>query len=299
MNEIDIVYTYVNSNDNEWKLKRENTKKLYYDPKINNIDSNISDRYDDNDELKISLRSIEKYFIECVRNIYIVTDNHIPEWLNISHEKIKIIDHKDIIPNEYLPTFNSHIIELFLHKIPNISSPFIYLNDDIIFMKPLSINNFISDTNKFFVCLNKNQYTKKGEPNIHEYGYRSAWKNSNKWLDHNFINEPRRKMEHSPMIIYPHIVDEILNKMDLKFHNQRFRSIYDYNILCSVYMYYSLYSNYAIENDNIKCESIFNGDNLTKLKDISEIDILCINSYSKDVFEYLLNKFIEKSSFEI
>lgn len=45
-------------------------------------------------------------------------------------KKIKYINHEDIIPKQYLPTFNSHIIETFIFRIPNLSEYFIYLNDD-------------------------------------------------------------------------------------------------------------------------------------------------------------------------
>ena len=34
--------------------------------------------------------------------------------------KLKLVSHKDYIPAEYLPTFNSNVIELWLHKIPEL-----------------------------------------------------------------------------------------------------------------------------------------------------------------------------------
>lgn len=46
----------------------------------------------DNEELRFSLRSIEK-FAPWVRHIYIVTNGQIPYWLNLSHPKISIIKH--------------------------------------------------------------------------------------------------------------------------------------------------------------------------------------------------------------
>ena len=44
---------------------------------------------------------------------------------------VEVVLHKDIIPKEFLPTFNSCTIELFLHKIPDLSEHFIYVNDDM------------------------------------------------------------------------------------------------------------------------------------------------------------------------
>ena len=45
------------------------------------------------------------------------------------------MDHREIIEQEYLPTFNSHVIEANLHKIPNLSEHFIYFNDDVFVAK--------------------------------------------------------------------------------------------------------------------------------------------------------------------
>lgn len=296
---MDIVYTYVNMNDTNWNTKRQLMKQIYYNPDINNTDSNIENRFIDNNELMLSIRSVEK-FIPWINKIYIVTDNHFPEWLNINHEKINIIDHKDIIPAQFLPTFNSHVIELFLHKIQNLSETFIYLNDDVIFTKKIQIEDFIND-DKISVFLDKN-YAKNGVPNVNEYAFRSAWKNSNKWLDEHFFVEKRYKMSHAPIIINKHIMNEIWDIMYDKlifFCSQKFRSIVDYNVLCSIYIYYSMYKGFAIKNDRLKCISIFDNDDLSKIYN-KDCDIVCLNTYSKNIFEYIQNVFLfEKSDFEI
>lgn len=296
---MDIVFTYVNSNDENWRLKRLDTKEKYYDVTINNFDSNISARYDDHNELLYSLKSVEKY-LPWINSVYIVTDNQIPECLNeCTHSfsesfksKIKIIDHTEIIPKEYLPTFNSHVIELFLHKIPGLSSPFMYLNDDVIFLKEMKLSNFIQkndDEGKIVVFLDK-CFTKKGKPNVEEYGFRSAWKNSNRWLDDNFKIEDRKKMSHAPMIIDINIMNTIWEIMYSELINvckMRFRSIIDYNVLCSIYIYYCLYKNKAVISEGVKCKSIFSDTIITNISELEEIDILCVNEYNEKIFEYL------------
>lgn len=303
---IDVVYTYVNMNDNEWSTKKRETREKYYDPQINNFDSCLSKRYEDNGELKYSLRSLEK-FANWVRNIYIVTDNQKPEWINecdeITKTKLKFIDHKNIIPEKYLPTFNSHVIELFLHKIPNISSPFIYLNDDVILIKPLLPIELIPHENCYYVFLDKKMYTHVGEPNVSDYAFRSAWKNSNKWLDDNFKYERRRKMCHAPMVIYPDIIETLWSKMYSQLIitcEQRFRAITDINLLCSVYIYYGIYVDRAIESENVAV-TIFNDDD--ENKKLNEIDeytkFYCPNStFTETTQKYLDNLFPEKSIFE-
>ncbi|MEX6253875.1 hypothetical protein [Providencia huaxiensis] len=49
--------------------------------------------------------------------IHFVTCGHYPNWLDINNHKINFVKHSDFIPKEYLPTFNSHTIELNLHRI--------------------------------------------------------------------------------------------------------------------------------------------------------------------------------------
>jgi hypothetical protein len=53
----------------------------------------------------------------------------VPKWVN--REKVKVVLHKDFIPEEYLPTFCSTTIEMFLGFIPGLPERFIYANDDI------------------------------------------------------------------------------------------------------------------------------------------------------------------------
>ena len=80
----------------------------------------------DFDQLLYSLRSIELY-APWIRHVFIVTNGQIPYWLDL--ERVTIITHNDIYPDKsHLPTFSSPSIETHLHRIPNLSERFIYLN---------------------------------------------------------------------------------------------------------------------------------------------------------------------------
>ena len=95
---IDLVYTWVDGNDENWLKKKANfeiSNGLEPDKLIN--------RYRCNDELKYSLRSVEKY-APWANHIYIITDNQIPDWLNADNSKITIVDHTEIMPKGCLPT---------------------------------------------------------------------------------------------------------------------------------------------------------------------------------------------------
>ena len=132
---IDLVYLWVDGNDPEWLEK----KQLFMDKKINTVG-----RYQDNQELKYSLRSVEKH-LPWIRKIFIVTDNQVPPFLDINHPKIEIVNHSEIIPKEILPTYNSVIIEYFIYKIPDLSEHFLYANDDIFIRVNLAPSFFFQD----------------------------------------------------------------------------------------------------------------------------------------------------------
>lgn len=141
--DIDLVYLWCDGNDPEFQRKKleafEKTNKS-----LLNKDGLVNARFVNSDELKYSLRSAEKY-APWIRNIYIVTYEQVPAWLNTKHPKIKIIDHKDIIPQKYLPTFNSNVIEIFLPMIPDLSEHFLYANDDMFFWGDVDKDFFFNE----------------------------------------------------------------------------------------------------------------------------------------------------------
>ena len=124
--EIDLVYLWVDGNDPTWRSK----KSAFTGEEITSSENDFRGRYSNNDELRYSLRSVEKH-IPWVRKIFVVTDNQIPDWLDIVHPKIAVIDHSEILPSDALPCFNSSVIEYFLYKIPGLSEHFLYANDDM------------------------------------------------------------------------------------------------------------------------------------------------------------------------
>ena len=151
--DIDLVYLWVDGNDPKWQKKRSSLfKKIGINTSIN-----FNGRYSNNDELKYSLRSVERY-APWIRKIFIVTDNQTPAWLDIKNPKIKIIDHKEILPYESLPCFNASVIEHFLHKIPNLSEHFLFSNDDTFFNKTVIPTNFFGKDGFPIVRLNRKPF---------------------------------------------------------------------------------------------------------------------------------------------
>ena len=87
-------------------------------------------RFRDWGTLKYLLRGIETK-MPFIRNVYLVVSHpsQVPEWAD--REQLKIVLHKDIIPAEFLPTFNCNPIEMHLHRIPGMDEEYIYFNDDM------------------------------------------------------------------------------------------------------------------------------------------------------------------------
>lgn len=127
MDKIDIVMTWVDGNDPEWKRQ-----KAEWELKIKGIDSSSNNdaRYREWDNIQYIFRGIEKY-MPWVNMVHFVTWGHTPKWLNKECKKLHIVNHKDFIPENYLPTFNSNAIELNLHRIQGLEDMFINFNDDM------------------------------------------------------------------------------------------------------------------------------------------------------------------------
>ena len=146
--DVDIVITWV-ENSPEFQKEKEKwlSKGGYQKPSI--------PRYSDNLELKYLLRSIEKNFPN-YNNIYLVVkDGQFPKYLKQDSDRLIVINHSDIIPKENLPLFNSRAIEMYIHRIPNLSEYYIYSNDDFIFNNPISKNFYIDDDKLPYVLFTK------------------------------------------------------------------------------------------------------------------------------------------------
>ncbi|KAM9495596.1 N-acetylglucosamine-1-phosphotransferase subunits alpha/beta [Clarias gariepinus] len=101
-------------------------------------------RFEDNEELRYSLRSVERH-APWVRHIFIVTNGQIPSWLNLDNPRVTVVSHEEIFQNQsHLPTFSSPAIETHIHRIPGLSQKFIYLNDDVLFGKDVWPDDFYS-----------------------------------------------------------------------------------------------------------------------------------------------------------
>ncbi len=123
--DIDFVITWVDMNDPKWQAKFS----IYSGHKDNTKNGVSKARFRDNGFLKYWFRGVDK-FAPWVRKIHFVTDGQKPEWLDENHPKINLVNHEDFIPSQFLPVYNSAVIERYIHKIPGLTEHFVYFNDD-------------------------------------------------------------------------------------------------------------------------------------------------------------------------
>ena len=136
---IDIVYLWVDGRDPAWRLKRQAADAALspHHRGAMGLHGNVEGRFRDNDELRYSLRALERFF-PAHGHVYIVTDAQVPHWLRPS-SGLSIVDHRDLIPAHALPTFDSCHIESYIHRIPGLSEQYFYFNDDVFFGAPVDL----------------------------------------------------------------------------------------------------------------------------------------------------------------
>lgn len=131
---MDIVITYVNGLDPLWQKEYEK----YTNTPI------LEKRFRDWGTLRYLFRGIAEN-MPFIRKVHLVVaqESQVPEWIN--REQVNIVLHKDIIPAEYLPTFNCNPIEMHLHRIKDLDEEYLYFNDDMFAMKPCSSEDFFRE----------------------------------------------------------------------------------------------------------------------------------------------------------
>jgi hypothetical protein len=132
--DIDLIVSYVNSSDNNW-LRDYGTATKTHNP------SQV--RFRSWGTLKYLLRGVDKY-MPFVRKVVLVVsrESQVPVWIN--PENVRVVYHKDFIPSQFLPTFNSCTIESFFWNIPDLADRVIYLNDDMFPTAPMTEENFFT-----------------------------------------------------------------------------------------------------------------------------------------------------------
>lgn len=138
--DIDFVVTWVDMSDPEWQKDF-----IKYSSTGDNTKNGVSKaRFRDQGFLRYWFRGVEK-FAPWVRKIHFVTSGQKPDWLDENNPKIHLVSHKDFIPERFLPTYNSVVIERYMHRIPGIADHFVYFNDDFFIINSIGPERFFRD----------------------------------------------------------------------------------------------------------------------------------------------------------
>ncbi len=138
--EIDFVITWVDMSDPEWQAEFSR-----YSGDKGNTKNGVSEaRFRDYGFLKYWFRGVEK-FAPWVRKIHFVTNGQKPEWLDADNPKLHLVRHADYIPEQFLPTYNSVVIERYVHRIPGLADRFVYFNDDFYLINDISTDRFFKN----------------------------------------------------------------------------------------------------------------------------------------------------------
>ena len=131
---MDIVITYVDGLAPVWQKSYEE----YTNTPI------LEKRFRDWGTLKYLFRGIEKN-MPFIRKVHLVVsgESQVPAWVN--RDEVNVVLHSDIIPQEYLPTFNCNPIEMHLHRIEGLDEEFLYFNDDMFPMRECKPTDFFRD----------------------------------------------------------------------------------------------------------------------------------------------------------
>lgn len=147
---IDAVYLWVSDQGPEFQQTLQSARRMAAHG--DQDDATACRRFRDHGELRYSLRSLERH-ARWIRHVFVVTNGQLPEWLETRNPRLRCVRHDEIFTDpDSLPTFNSHAIELQLHRIPGLSRRFLYFNDDLFLGRDISRDDYINgpDAQKFY-----------------------------------------------------------------------------------------------------------------------------------------------------
>ena len=150
MAEIDLVIPMVFPQDAEWQ--RDYTRRFGNDGAA--AQGNVRFRSWGTEKLLVGC--CRKY-MPWVRTIYLLlaSESQVQEWMKADGDggetagerdtglpSVRIVFHREFMPEGVLPCFNVLTMEMFLHRIPGLSEYFIYSNDDFFPLSPLEPGDF-------------------------------------------------------------------------------------------------------------------------------------------------------------
>ncbi|MFC5212523.1 stealth family protein [Streptomyces coerulescens] len=282
---VDAVYTWVDGNDPALAAKRRAHQALS-DNVIAPRETGAS-RYTDHDELKYALRSLEMY-AGFVRHVYLVTDSQLPAWLDPEAEGLTVVDHREILPADALPVFNSHAIESRLHHIRGLSDHYLYFNDDVFINRPVRAEHFFHGNGIARIPLSPLKLG-VGAPHPLEPAPNSAGKNAREVIRRLHGRHITHKSLHTP---HPQLLSVMREMENLGIEElertsySRFRSTSDVAPASTLHHHWAIMTGRAVPADyRFRYVQLGTPDmrrRLARLAAGEDIDFFCLNDVDTD-----------------
>lgn len=275
---IDAVYTWVDGADPAWGADRD--EALAAIGRIRREAAGAA-RFRNRDELRYSLRSIHAH-APWLRRIHIVTAGQRPAWL-VDHPRVRVVDHREILPDDALPTFNSHAIETALHRIPGLSEHFLYFNDDMFLARPLEPTRFFAPAGSFAAFVSQSPVGLEGRD---DRPFVAAAINGRELLRERFGVTLTQMLTHLPYPLRVSVMEEMCEEfreaIDRTAHN-RFRAATDVSPTSSLAQYYGLATGRAHEDQlNLEFVDTSRGNlrpRLNALLQRDAVDAFCLGDH--------------------
>ena len=264
---IDLVIPYVNNNDLVWRKNYVDfcSKNGLQEKIVEMLGARFGGITFIYDQLKLANKNMP-----WINKIYLLLSNKEQIIPSLLPPNVEIVYHNQFIPGQFLPTFNSTTIEMFLWNIKGLSEHFIYANDDMLPTGALKPSDFFDfESGKIKIGWREDAFS----INCNVYGYQSH--NCNVALSNKLkINYPKDKVlkplhSFTPMI-RSHCKDSFfLIKDFIVPHIRAFRTQYQYNQYI-----YPLYEHWKFGTLPSKVDFLY-----TELKDEFDLNhqIVCVN----------------------
>jgi hypothetical protein len=236
--QVDIVFTWVDDKDPTWQAKYKK-----HGANITTKDATDTARFANHDELLYALRGLFRYF-DGIGHVFLVTDAQVPSFWGEFADRVTIVDHTQIMSDDVVrPTFNSHVIESCLHKIPNLAAQYLYLNDDVILTNATGVNDFFDDDGRAKVFLSGKTFIPDGTHTPDMLAADAAAINTRDLFQNRFSRSITRKFKHCPIALHRDVMvhlEAIFSDDFDAVRQNRFRNPNDLAVSGSLYQHYAL-----------------------------------------------------------
>lgn len=223
---IDLVIAYVNNQDKVWRdTYIDYCKKHNLNQKIVDL---LGSRFGGIDFLDYHLKLANKN-MSWINAIYLLLSNKEQVDESKLPSNVKVVYHKQFIPPQFLPTFNSTTIEMFLWNIPHLSEHFVYANDDMLPTGKIKPSDFFDfESNKIKIEWRYDTFNEFG--NVYSYQCRNNCVSLLRAFGKKFDGTMIRPLHSYTPMIKSHCADSFnLIKKDILPHIRVFRTEYQYN----------------------------------------------------------------------